>query len=364
MNFFKEISTKAKVWGRERHRWSAVKTGSSPRVFYGFDNIGSRESVVTGGIVKVQDLQKIFPNCTETPNLLYLVSSSMPPYAPLMAEMAKRHGARFVLNQNGVAYPAWHGAGWEKTNVSNRLLVQSADHVIYQSHFCKNAADRFLGTCRGSWEILHNPVDTRSFRPSPVLPRTPLILLQAGTHGCFYRVETAVRTLHELNKRGVDVRLLIAGRYNWRPRESDALAELNELAQSLGVALLMDCRGAYSQNEAVRLFQSAHILLHTQYNDCCPRLVVEAMASGLPVVYSSSGGTPELVGNEGGVGVPVELSWERAIPPGVKELADAVIQVYETYGKYSASALDRSRRLFDVEKWMDRHDKMFKSYFL
>ena len=52
-----------------------------------------------------------------------------------------------------------------------------------------------------------------------------------------------------------------------------------------------------------------------------PTVVLEALASGLPVVYSASGGTPELVGDDAGVGVPAPLDWEQDHPPAPEALA-------------------------------------------
>jgi len=359
MNVFKEIASKATIWSRERRRWATVDARAAPRVFYGFDRIGSRSSVVAGGIIKVQDLQKSYPNCVDAPNILYLVSSAMPSYAPMMTEMAKRQGARFVLNQNGVAYPAWHGDGWEKPNAPNRLLIQSADYVMYQSQFCKNASDRFIGPCKGRWEVLHNPVDTDYFSPGHTIPLDPVILIQAGTHNRFYRVESAIHTLYTLTRKGVNSRLLLAGRCNWRVTERDAIMEMEGLARTLGVLHLVERRGGYTQDEAVSMLRSAHILLHTQYNDACPRLVVEAMACGLPVVYSASGGVSELVGDEGGVGVPAPLDWEKEHPPNPEELAEGVLIIISNYRLFSENARKRAVKCFDVRPWVEKHKTVF-----
>ena len=38
-----------------------------------------------------------------------------------------------------------------------------------------------------------------------------------------------------------------------------------------------------------------------KYKDPCPNSVIEAMSCGLPILYSNSGGLPELVNNRCGV---------------------------------------------------------------
>ena len=90
--------------------------------------------------------------------------------------------------------------------------------------------------------------------------------------------------------------MIVAGRYVWRDDPAAAMVEARMLAVRLGVADLVEFSGPYSQSDAVALFHRAHVLLHTKYNDPCPRLVVEAMACGLPVIYSATGGTPGIGG--------------------------------------------------------------------
>lgn len=340
----------------ETRRWRGPASAEAvgPRVFYGHEYIPGRQEHSGGAMIKFQDLNDRFPNTLRYPQVVYLVTSALPVYPELIVWFAKRHGAALVLNQNGVAYPGWHGPGWDKTNRSTRHLLRQADYVVYQSAFCKESADRFAGRCQGPWEILANPVDTKVFVPAGTPPAGLRILL-AGSHQHWYRVQTALETLALLPA----ARLSIAGRLTFRPREDLCLEKMWDLARHLRVTERLEYLGPYTQEEAPALFQQHHILLHTKYNDPCPRLVVEAMACGLPVVYSASGGVPELVGEEGGDGCPAPCDYERDHPPQPAPLAAAVAAVAKTLPEYSRQARERAVRHFDVRPWLDRHGEIF-----
>jgi len=313
-------------------------------------------------LVKTQDLQKEFPNVVQGPNVLYLISSALPAYAPRMARWAKKAGAKIVLNQNGVAYPAWHKDGWEKTNKFMRDVLVEADHVFYQSSFCKLAADKYLSERSHGYDVLYNPVDTKNFHP-PVVQVSPfqVRLLLAGSHTHFYRVQTAVDTLDVLKAGCVDATLEIAGRCCWAQTIRESESQLYAYIQQRGLLCNVTMSGPYTQEQAKGMFQRAHILLHTKYNDPCPRLVVEAMASGLPVVYSASGGTPELVGEEAGIGVSAPLDWDQDHPPAPEKMAAAIIEIRRKWEVYSRKARERVVSLFDVKPWIERHRQVFES---
>lgn len=336
----------------EKKRWRKVRIFgfTTPRVYYGHDRIPSRNEKTGGAIIKFQDLQEGFPNTIRDANILYLVSSALPTFPEIMVREAKKRGVFFVLNQNGVAYPAWHGPGWEKKNRPMSFLLQQADYVIYQSTFCKISADRFAGACQAPWEILANPVDTKIFVPAP-FQQPGLRILLAGSHQHWYRVRTALETLARLPT----ARLTIAGRLTFHPQENRCLEEVHGLAKHLRISDRVDLVGPYSQKAAPGLFQSHHILLHTKYNDPCPRLVIEAMACGLPVVYSASGGVTELVGDEGGVGCETVCDYEQDHPPDPEALALAVEKVAAALPRFSQQARLRAERHFDVRPWLDRH---------
>ena len=328
------------------------------RVSYGHARLPRQHELAHGGIVKLQGLEREFPNTRYGFNVLYLVSSGLPDGAVTLARWAKRKGARVVVNQNGVAYPGWYGPGWERVNRPMRELLALADHVFYQSTFCKVSADRFAGPAAGPSEILHNAVDTVAFTPAAQPPQRPLTLLLTGSHHRWYRCEAALRTVGELRRRGRHVRLIVAGRMAWRADAAAAMREAQQLARQLEVDGAIEWLGPYAQADAPSLYQRADILLHTKYNDPCPSVVIEAMASGLPVVFSATGGVPELVA-DAGAGVATEASFERDYPPTPAALADAVIAVDSDRDRLSARARERAVAQLNLDGWMARHRSVF-----
>ncbi len=295
-------------------------------------------------MVKFQRLQTVFPNRPRDFNLLYLGSSSLPGDEQAVIRLAKRRGAPVVVNQNGVAYPGWAGERTDELNARLRDVLVAADHVVYQSEFCKAAADRFLGEPRGGWELLHNAVDTSEFTPAPEPPPGGRVLLLAGDQTQPYRLGTALRTLALLP----EVRLLVTG----------ALIEDGRaLAEQLGVADRVLFTGRYAQRDAPSVYRRAHVLLHPKVNDPCPNVVLEALACGLPVVHSASGGTPELVG-DAGIGVGSDTSWEEDVPPAPDLLATGVEHVLERLDDLRIEARARAER-FDLAPWVERHRELF-----
>lgn len=343
---------------RQLPRWRAIAvTPSRDRlaVSYGYEQMPGLGDVVIGGHVKFALLNEALPNAPRDFNLLYLGSTALPVDAPMLVRLARRRGAAFAWNQNGVAYPGWYGRGWELLNVPRARLLHEADHVFFQSAFCKVASDRFYGEREGAWEILHNPVDTARFRPARDRPRRPLTLLLGGNQYQRYRLERALETLALVRRERPEARLLVAGALSFAP---DAEAETAAMLRRLELDDAVDLVGTYSQADAPALMLRADVLLHTKYNDPCPTVVLEALASGLPVVHSASGGTPELVGPDAGAGIPAPLDWEHDHPPGAAELAAAVLRVARELPDRSAAARERAL-LFDARPWIERHNTVF-----
>jgi len=335
---------------RAAARWLRLLTRSSKRegirVSYGHDVVPSPGEAVAGGTGKFQRLAQRFPNSPNDFSLLYLGSTWLPRDLRPLLWLARRRNAAIVVNQSGVAYPGWAGAETDEINRRFRRALLAADHVLYQSEFCKRSADEWLGEPRGAWEVLYNAVDVEHFAPGEA-PDGPPTLLLAGDQTQAYRLEVALETLVRLP----EARLIVTGRL---------VSDPAPLVRELGLAGRVELVGRYAQRDAPALFRRAHLLLHTKVKDPCPTAVVEAMACGLPIVYAASGGTVELVGDEAGIGVAHPDGWARDEPPDPEAMAAAVRTVLADRGAYGVAARRRAVERFALDPWLERHAELFR----
>jgi glycosyltransferase involved in cell wall biosynthesis len=335
-------------------RWARLfasgKPGPGLRVFYGHDRVPAPGEPVAGGTAKFQRLATRFPNHATDFSLLYLGSTWLPRDLSWLLRLARRRGIPVVLNQNGVGYPGWAGEGVDAFNRPIREALLAADHVLYQSEFCKRSADEWVAPASRSWEVLHNAVDVDHFTPAEQPPEGGPVLLLGGDQYQEYRLELGLRTLAALLPRHPGARLLVTGRL---------VSPVEPLAARLGLEGRVHVLGRYAQQDAPAIFRRAHLLLHTKVNDPCPSLVIEAMASGLPVVYPRSGGVPELVGDEAGIGVPHPDGFDRDEPPTAEALADAVELVLADRERFAAAARARAVAQLALGPWLDRHEVLF-----
>jgi glycosyltransferase involved in cell wall biosynthesis len=312
---------------------------------------------VAGGRVKLLHLASRWPQ--EKPfNVLYLVSSAPPPFADELIRWARQRGARFVWNQNGVGFPAW--AGWSTFDVNRGMarLRRAADYIVYQSRFCEQSANAWLGPAFAPAEVLYNPVDTSVFRPADVAPdfRDGWRLLAAGTHYQPFRVIGALETARALLDAGHRIQLTVAGAMRW----PDAETQVHETIGRLRLAEHVTLRPAFTQEEATRLYQAAHVLLHLKYHDPCPTVAIEALACGLPVVATRSGGMPELVGEEAGELLQVSGDYWRASYPPADRVAAAVARMIRELPRRRTAARERAVQMFDKIAWVEAHRCIFE----
>lgn len=322
-----------------------------PRVFYG----GARAGHLGGPLVKVRRLQEYFPQHPWGFNLVYALSNA--PYLPRAAlQWLRWKGVPLVLNQNGIFYSGWYSGDWEQQNKIMAQAYHRADHVFWQSDFCRRSADRFLGVRNGPGEILFNAIDVSRFAPVSENSSRPFTFLVTGKIGRHlgYRLASTIAGLAAARSSGLDARLTIAG---W----VEDPGAIRGLIDQYGLANHVTISGPYSQDAAPAIYQSADAYVMTKYLDPCPNTVIEAMACGLPVLYSASGGVPELVGELAGVGLPVPEDWGMVHVPAAEAIADGMLEVATKHGAMSRAARERAVERFDIRNWIARHREVFAS---
>jgi len=147
----------------------------------------------------------------------------------------------------------------------------------------------------------------------------PLTILQAGRVSPEKGVHVTIEPLGRLARQGVtDVQLVVAG-----TGPTEHAQRLREIAERCRIADRVTFLGWRPRAEVPTIMARSHVLvLPTEGQEPFARVVLEAMASGLTVVSTLTGGTSEIVrhgetgltfplGNTGG---PVDwLDWLRYI---------------------------------------------------
>ncbi|MBC6440761.1 MAG: glycosyltransferase family 4 protein [Rhodospirillales bacterium] len=332
---------------------TARRRRGAPRVWYA----GARSGSGGGPLVKVARLREHFPEARGSYNLVYLLSNA--PYLDRGSlTTLRRRKVPVVLNQNGVFHEAWFDGDWRAKNREMAAAYHLADHVFWQSDFCRRCAQRFLGERDGAGEVLFNAVDTGRFAPAARRPERPVTFLVAGKieHHLYPRIGDALEAVARLRHDGRNIVLRIAGSLDARSES----AFRGDVAR-LSLEDAATWTGPYSQQDAPDMYRSADVYLLTKPSDPCPNTVLEALACGLPVVYSATGGVPELVGEDAGWPLACEESFERMVWPSIDDLASAMAEAADAFGDKVEAARDRAVARYDIGHWIGRHRAVFEA---
>ena len=196
-----------------------------------------------------------------------------------------------------------------------RLSMRLADYVLVNAEAVAErlAHARVLGPER--IVLIPNGVNTVRFSPQPIRPRHRAGHVMVGSLANL-RAEKGLEHL-------VHAMVLVRDRY---PQERLTIwgdgplrADLTRLIDEVGLSGSAELRGATTEPETA--LQAMDIFALPSLSEACPNVLLEAMASGLPVVATRVGGNPALVEDE---------VTGLLVPPGDPDaLAKAIIRLME-----------------------------------
>jgi spore coat protein SA len=174
------------------------------------------------------------------------------------------------------------------------------DRIVYVSRYLEEASRSALLRPAPA-EVLYNGADGELFRPKPkcaCAAAKPMRVLFAGRLVKEKGAHVLSQALGRLQRAGVAVEGVIVGGVAFGSDRPDAYVEELRRTAPENLSFHPYCAGA----ELAQLFQQADVFcLPSVWHDPFPMAPLEAMAAGLPVVASRSGGIPEALFDGGGV---------------------------------------------------------------
>ena len=149
-------------------------------------------------------------------------------------------------------------------------------------------------------------------------------------------LEITLKAFAEFRKKYLNSELILAG-------EGPLEGQLKDLARTLGVGGSVHYPGFLNQKQLAAAYRSAHLFLHPSQTttsgdqEGVPNSMLEAMASGLPVVATLHGGIPEAV-HSGYDGLLVPERDTAALANALFEIAEDSV-TYETFSRNAAQSV-------------------------
>jgi sugar transferase (PEP-CTERM/EpsH1 system associated) len=225
---------------------------------------------------------------------------------PALIHTRNQSGLDALLPARLAGVPCVHSEhGWDVDNLDGRqwkpLLLRRlhrplvAEYITVSKHLQRFQVE-FIGAPATRVTQIYNGVDTVRFAPPATMSRQVLperfrdpTLMLIGTVGRIQAVKDQATLLRAFARAAATqpaVRLVIAG-------DGPLLADLKSLADSLGIAERTAFLGASDQ--IAEVLRALEVFVLPSLNEGISNTILEAMASGLPVIASAVGGNVELV---------------------------------------------------------------------
>ena len=210
-----------------------------------------------------------------------------------------------------------------------RRIWRSAAAVVANSQGLAELAKDF--TPELDIGVINNGVDTETFYPGPAgLPAQPVKVLTVCRLISRKRIDLLIETVACAKELGVDIQLDIAG-------EGNLMAKLKGLAEKIGAGERVNFMGRVPSEQMPQLYRDNDIFVMSSAHEGMSNAMLEAMASGLPIITTRCEGVEELIIDNG---IVVDQALGESMANAIKKLVDNP----QTYRNMSTAAAKRARQ--------------------
>jgi glycosyltransferase involved in cell wall biosynthesis len=216
--------------------------------------------------------------------------------------------------------------------IMQQVVARRLPRVIVVSETSKHAVQRAFGLDPARMRVVHNGIDTETFRPLPDVEREPGLLLYVGNSedrnkGARYLIEA----LHLLQDDQREYHLILVD------HKKTNLKLVPRLVQQYGLSSRVHFTGHVTTEELVRLYNRATLLISPSLYEGFGLPAAEAMACGTPVIATTGGAFPEVI-DHGETGWLVPPGDAHALAEAIRMLMDAPA-LRERLGRAAVTAI-------------------------
>lgn len=224
-----------------------------------------------------------------------------------------------------------------------RLIWKSSSAVIANSQGLKDLA---LKTMPGEIGIIYNGIDIEQFKPQKKEPHDKFIIINTSRLTPRKGIKYLILAAKQLTKRDKKLKIILAG-------EGNEKRDLEILTEKLGIAESIQFTGSVNHDKISEFYNQADVFVLTSLNEGMSNAMLEALASGLPIITTLTGGAQELV-QEGVNGFFIKTKDSKDLAKKMERILSNP-ELCEKMG-------EESRKIAEKMSWKNVAEKYFEEY--
>ena len=224
------------------------------------------------------------------------------------------HKLPYIISLRGSDVPGEHARlklDYKILGPAFRAIWKKAAALVACSEGLKNRALKFMPSAE--IDVIPNGVDLERFRPSePHQEQQTIRLLTVGRLSVTKRVEILIDAADILSRQGCQILLKIVGGGQTRQK-------LKQIVNEKNLDNIIEITGRIDAENMPQVYQQNDIFISASKLEGMSNAMLEAMASGLPIIAARCEGTEELIAENGLV---IENATAEEIAKAIKKLID------------------------------------------